>query len=208
MAVAAFDLLQPIASSTVSAAGAASVQLHGGLEALPCELLERITESLTPDSVMSLRQASRSLALGVPLDDRFWRRHICDGSLLPYIWDLDEDQMKRLLQSHPTDLSRDWHRLARVFRPKECLRRGQDPLSGQIPAGLWNRCRIWSMIDEACAPLKDGSRPPIATSHRSDDSAKFKAGRIRTLGFSILTVLFVLGIAYDVRCHLKGPHTL
>jgi hypothetical protein len=203
---AAFSLLQPIASSTVSPAGTASVQLHGGLEALPCELLERITESLTPDSVMSLRQASRSLALSVPLDDRFWRRHMCSGSLLPYIWDLDEDQMKRLLQSHPTELPRDWLGLARVFRPKECLGRGQDPLSGEIPAGLWNRCRIWSMIDEACAPLNDDSRPLIATFHRAEESAKFKTETMRTLGFSILTALFVLVIAYDVRCHLEGPY--
>jgi hypothetical protein len=184
------------------------VQLHGGLEALPCEILERITECLNPDSVMSLRQASRSLALSVPLDDRFWRRNMCSGSLLPYIWDLDEDDMKRLLQSHPTELPRDWHGLARVFRPKECLRRGQDPLSGEIPAGLWNRCRIWTMIDEACAPLNDDYRPPIATFRRSEEWTKFQTGRIKTLSFSILTALFVLVIAYDVRCHLERTYTV
>lgn len=196
----AFSLLQPTTLEVESAPANSTpnYQLQG-MEALPCEILERITELLSPHAVMSLRQASRSLALKVPLDGRFWRRHLCSGSLLPYLWDLDEEQLKQLLQHTPTELPRDWRGLARLFRTEECLKWGQEPLSGEIPGGLWNRCRIWSIIEEACVRPNTGVRSPIATPYRRTESRAPKGEYVRALSFGILVILITLVVTRDLQ---------
>ena len=66
------------------------------LERLPNEILDRICEYLPPSSVICLHETSKALAYKVPLDDRFWRLHLRDGTMLPHLWDLDTEQLNQL----------------------------------------------------------------------------------------------------------------
>ena len=169
------------------------------LEALPCELLERIAENLSPLSVMSLRLTSRSLALKLPLDDRFWRRQLCSGSLLPYLWDLDEVQMKDRPQRTPKESPKDWRGLVRLFRTEECLKWGQDPSAREIPAGLWNRCRIWSIVEGACVPCDTKTQVPIATLRCQSQGRASKIEYTRMLSLGVIATLIVLVVMGDLH---------
>jgi hypothetical protein len=180
-------------------ANSASDHQPQGLEALPCELLDRVMEFLPPQSAMSLRQVSRLLAIKIPLDDRFWRRHFCSGSLLPHLWDLDEEQLKQLLRRMPTDPPRDWRSLACLFRNEQCLKWGQDPMSGNIHGGLWNRCRIWSIVEEACASPNIQAQSPVSTSHHRHEKRALKIESMRALSVGILAIMVTLIISHDLQ---------
>lgn len=115
-----------------------------GLERLPPELLDYISEFLDFHSVMALHQTSKWLALKIPLNERFWRRCLCTCSLLPHIWDLDQETMEKSLPGSITDATWDWERLVRFLTQRLY------PADGTVLLGFWNRRRIWSIVEEAC----------------------------------------------------------
>ncbi|PVI00921.1 hypothetical protein DM02DRAFT_487002, partial [Periconia macrospinosa] len=126
-----------------------SIKPQHGLEALPIELLDHIASELSARSIVSLRQCSRTLAYKIPFNERFWRRQLCNGSLLPHIWDLDEDNFKQVLQSTPEDQSWDWLEMCDRLRVDHHLSDRVKNNSTALPEGFWNRCRIWNIIDAA-----------------------------------------------------------
>ncbi|PVH94172.1 hypothetical protein DM02DRAFT_693805, partial [Periconia macrospinosa] len=149
---AVYNALQPL--SPVRSADLSDelclIKSHHGLEALPIELLDHIASELPARSIVSLRQSSRPLAHKIPFNERFWGRQLCNGSLLPHIWDLDEENFKQLLQSTPQDQSWDWREMCDRLRVDRHLSdRGKNNLTA-LPEGFWNRCRIWTIIGAAC----------------------------------------------------------
>lgn len=123
-----------------------------GLEALPNEILDHIVAHLSARSILSLRQSSRTLAVKIPFDERFWRRHLCSGSLLPHVWGFDETKLKDLLQPAPKGQTWDWRDLTEQLRVKHVLSTKDDVVTDLFPHGFWNRCRIWNIVSSACRP--------------------------------------------------------
>lgn len=148
---AILNSLQPLSSETdeVQSADLTNGSQYG-LEALPIELLDQIESQLSARSILSLRQSSRTLASKIAFDERFWRRQLCNGSLLPHIWDLEEDQFRHLLQAASHAQAWDWGNLAERLRVNHVISSQYYPYTEVFPAGLWNRCRIWNIIGNAC----------------------------------------------------------
>jgi hypothetical protein len=85
-----------------------TVRLHGdkksskfGLEALPTEILDRVVLFLPVTSAFSLRLASSKLACQIPLNQRFFRKQLVRGQLVPHIWDLDAQACRNIQQCAP-----------------------------------------------------------------------------------------------------------
>lgn len=124
-----------------------------GLERLPFELLDHISDYLSIQSVFALQLTSRMLALKLPLDDNFWRKSIVSGKI-PYMWDLDVEELERLHQEHlkssPDPGARwDWRSIGKLLATRRFPLKSTDPQITDLPVGLWNRRRIWSIIEEA-----------------------------------------------------------
>ncbi|KAF2248925.1 hypothetical protein BU26DRAFT_604875 [Trematosphaeria pertusa] len=136
-----------------------SVQLvrePDGLENLPNELLDRIMEFLPSASIVSLHRTSRALSVKVLLNDRFWRKALLDSSIVHHIWDLDEDKLKQLAQGAEAispDQGR-WKSVVRLLKQKDFPICGQDSRLAELPKGLWNRCRIWNIVEDVLTTSK------------------------------------------------------
>lgn len=124
-----------------------------GLECLPNELLAAVCDHLSTTSIIALHRTSKALALSIPLGSAFWRDSLRDGSLHPHIWDLDTKCVEQLLQDTYSQSSEssdvvDWRGAAQLLAMKRFPVHGRDPRLLGIPHSLWNRCRIWSTIEE------------------------------------------------------------
>ncbi|EUC50540.1 hypothetical protein COCMIDRAFT_32062 [Bipolaris oryzae ATCC 44560] len=127
---------------------------HQNLERLPKELLDEVCSYLPIPSTIALHRTSKILALQIPLDSTFWRNSLGDGSLHPHIWDLDTKRIEQQLPQPgiaPLDptASWDWRCAAKILAMKRFPISGCDDRLVDVPAGFWNRCRIWATIEEA-----------------------------------------------------------
>ena len=123
-----------------------------GLERLPSELFDAICSYLPAQSVIKLHRTSKVLSLKVPLDNAFWREGLRGGTLHPHIWDLDTRQIETLRQNSKITFSAtgwDWRSVAKLLAMKRYPTAGRDARLDDMPLGFWNRCRIWSNIEEA-----------------------------------------------------------
>jgi hypothetical protein len=124
------------------------------LESLPNELLDQILAYLPPQCIINLHRTSRLLAFKVPLDDRFWRTHLLDGTLVPHIWDLEYEYFEEVQHAFPNntndDQISDWCSLVELLQRKDFPICGRDHRLDNLPPGYWNRCRIWTIIEELC----------------------------------------------------------
>ncbi|KAH7116122.1 hypothetical protein B0J11DRAFT_118239 [Dendryphion nanum] len=126
------------------------VRTPQSLERFPNETLDRISDFLPPCSIINLHKTSKALAQKVPLDDRFWRMHLRDGSLLPHMWDLDTQELDPSISNKKfANIGLwDWKSLIQLLFKKEFPVSGLDSRIDQIPPGFWNRCRIWRIVEE------------------------------------------------------------
>jgi hypothetical protein len=150
-----FDLLQgTTAAETDQSRSSQPVRKPCGLERLPMELLDQISDYLPIQSVLAMHQTSRMLALKVLLDNNFWRKSIISGRLLPYIWDFDVEELDRqrrksLEASPDSDVTWDWRVVGQLLATKHFPLKSSDPRIVDLPNGLWNRRRIWSIVADA-----------------------------------------------------------
>jgi hypothetical protein len=133
---------------------ARSESVLSGMECLPTELLGRISAHLTPCTAFALHCASRTLATKVPMDNHFWRTTILNGTALPYLWDVDMKELEVQLHKHlaaSTDPSSmwDWKSIGQLLARKRYPLKSPDPRIVDLPNGLWNRRRIWSIVEQA-----------------------------------------------------------
>jgi hypothetical protein len=148
-----FDVL--LASSQQPSANVhttASAQEPQGIERMPNELLDAISHYLPTDSIIKLRRTSKTMATKLPLDNTFWRESLRTGSLHPHIWGLDTKGIETLRKSSIITFSTadwDWKTVAKLLATKQFPVAGCDPRLESMPPGLWNRCRIWSIIEMA-----------------------------------------------------------
>ncbi|KAF2186065.1 hypothetical protein K469DRAFT_631451 [Zopfia rhizophila CBS 207.26] len=127
-----------------------SIREGRGLEALPTELLQRITDFLPTPCILALRSCSKSLATRIPLTQQFFRKELLKGSLVPLAWDLDGTacrEKQRKGAEGPEDYW-DWKALARILADHGTIV-AKDISVTSIPLGFWNRCRIWTIVEEA-----------------------------------------------------------
>lgn len=140
-----------------------------GLESLPAEIVDHITEYLSASSALALHRCSKSLSKKVPIDDRFWKSHLCDGSLLLHIWDIDEQDLK---QRTAGAIEWGWKALIKTLS----VEFNQDYKSSVVPPGLWNRRRILNYIEEILessytSPNQQSlSEPSIGASNNDETS--------------------------------------
>ncbi len=124
------------------------------LERLPTELLDQISMYLSAYAALSLHQSSKTLASKVPMDNNFWRGSILSGNAIPILWDLDLkelDMRNQYEQNNPrhTDALWNWRAVGRFLATKQFPLQSSDPLIVDLPNGLWNRRRIWSIVEQA-----------------------------------------------------------
>jgi hypothetical protein len=120
-----------------------------GIELLPTELFDAICTYLSTQSVVKLHRSSKALAMNVLLDNTFWRDRLRRGTLHPHIWDLDTKQIETLRKESNIAFSAtgwDWRTVAKLLAVQ---RFGRDSSLDDMPLGFWNRCRIWTIIEEA-----------------------------------------------------------
>jgi hypothetical protein len=92
------------------------------------------------------------MAMKLSLDDAFWRDSLRAGSLHPHIWGLHTKAIETLRQeSNIIDsvADWDWRSVAKLLATKQIPMIGRDPRLTDMPLGLWNRCRIWSILERA-----------------------------------------------------------
>jgi hypothetical protein len=119
------------------------------LERLPVELLEYVSDYLPIESVVAMHRSSKTLALKVPLGDNFCRKKLIEGKLHPHIWDFDIAEIQKQQNACAADISWDWRSVARLLAHKRFPIKDRDPRLGNLPDGLWNRGRIWNILEEA-----------------------------------------------------------
>jgi hypothetical protein len=119
------------------------------LERLPVELLECISDYLPIQSVLAMHRTSKTLALKVPLGDNFCRKELIKGTLHPHIWDLDTAELQKQQAACADNVSWDWRSVAQLLASRRFPVKGRDPRLEKLPDGLWNRGRIWSILEEA-----------------------------------------------------------
>ncbi|KZM25851.1 hypothetical protein ST47_g2864 [Ascochyta rabiei] len=125
-----------------------------GIDQLPVELIDQISIYLPAHSALALHQTSKTLASKLILDNNFWRRSIMSGTALPYLWDLNTNELEKLHRerigkSSRPDATWDWKAIGQLLATKYFALNSSDPRTSSLPNGLWNRRRIWSIVEEA-----------------------------------------------------------
>lgn len=123
-----------------------------GIEALPIEILDAICRFLPSQSVIKLHRASKTMATKVQLDNAFWRNSLRTGCLHAHIWDIDTRRIETLRQESNIIFSTegwDWRSVAKLLATKKVPISGRDPRLDDMPPGLWNRSRIWAIVERA-----------------------------------------------------------
>ena len=122
------------------------------MEGLPREILDMICSYVLASDIMALHRTSQNLFEKVPLNNAFWRTRLDDGTLLPYIWDLDTKSIEeRHLESNLTSngTNWDWRGIAKILATGNFPASPQGQELDDVPLGLWNRSRIWNIVQEA-----------------------------------------------------------
>ena len=140
-------------ASLTKITAAASSTSTPGIQTLPTECLARVSTFLSIVDVSSLRLCCSTLALGIPLDQQFWRNQLQSGHLLG-LRDLDQ----QLLREKADELrGKDWKGLVRTLARYENFQGSEEGKErsewGELhnaPIGLKNRLRIWKIIRDIC----------------------------------------------------------
>ncbi|KAI1751836.1 hypothetical protein F4782DRAFT_531075 [Xylaria castorea] len=136
--------------------------LLGRIQDLPQEITDQITAALEPfeeDWGLPL-QPTRVLP------PNWWRKRLFSGKLIPWLWDLNEDDVlsyraKNFYKHNPDDAVKDrergkyifdenvwdWELLCRQLAQSNVMQ-GAGVLAGKSDQ-VWNRRRIWKLLDAA-----------------------------------------------------------
>jgi hypothetical protein len=154
---------------------------------------------LSASSLLSLRLCSRTLAVCIPVDQRFFLSSLLKGDI-PCLWDVDKAKCLEADQRIPERLAADsefeerwnWKAVVDLLKDAEAiiLSRGEDisgaiqrsdqnkeessestpreeaegpesSLTRYLSLGLWNRVRIWRIVEDALAVYSMRPKMPI-----------------------------------------------
>ena len=123
------------------------------LQSLPPECLAQVCALLPIADLASLRLCCKALAIGLPLDQHFWREQLLCGHLFG-LRDLDQALVHERLDELR---DRDWKRLVGTLARYQNFQGAEGGKEmdewGELydaPIGLKNRRRIWKIIREIC----------------------------------------------------------
>ncbi|CAG8973140.1 hypothetical protein HYALB_00008671 [Hymenoscyphus albidus] len=147
------------------------------LDTLPTEIIDKIISNLPTTSILSLHRTCRKLSNQIRLDQSFWRDRLIAGTIVPFLWDIDEAACLEKDEKSMKNMCWDWKELARTLREEpfvelvlkdvlnqplmqglgldhlsyfnEISHTATTGLSGNPPLGLINRIRIGRIIKEA-----------------------------------------------------------
>lgn len=165
-----------------------------GIEKLPVEILDQITAHLPVFSALWLHQTSKTLAFKVQLDNNFWRKSIMNEQALPYLWDLDLEELDKRRRdqskaSPDSDAMWDWREVGQLLATQYFPLKCSDPRITNLPDGIWNRKRIWGIIGEAYR--QDFSQSPIE--EPSDSAIEERKCREPVFGWQLEEIMDDLG---------------
>lgn len=147
-------LLQPVGQPKEEKAlflGKECPAVGNGLISLPTEILDRIVTFLPLSSIFALRCVSSYFPTRISLNQHFFREHVLNGQLVPYLWDLDIQAFRDMQRSIPVGADPneywDWRRLGRYLKDVAGIVE-HDPDRSDIPRAFWNRCRLWLTVIE------------------------------------------------------------
>lgn len=165
-----------------------------GIERLPTELLGQISVHLPAYSALALHRTSRTLAMKVPLDNNFWRTTIMNGTALPYLWDLNTEELEEQRREHSAvstdpEAMWDWKSIGQLLATKHFPLKSSDPRIVELPNGLWNRGRIWSIVEKAYADDLGNS----ATKNRNDSVFEERKKREPVFDWQVEEIMEDLG---------------
>ncbi|KAF2628836.1 hypothetical protein BU25DRAFT_409861 [Macroventuria anomochaeta] len=72
------------------------------VKSVPTEILNQVSTFLPVSPILPLRLTSRTLAYQLPLNQRFFRKLLLSGNLLPFLWDLDRKAYLTMQHHKPT----------------------------------------------------------------------------------------------------------
>lgn len=114
------------------------------LQALPQEIQRLVTEQL-------YNLHNPPLTCTRILSPRHWRLALLDGTVLPWLWDLDA----KASDPYEPDVW-DWELLVRMLAQTTIFEPGN--AMEDVPLGLRNRRRIWRLLEEM--RVGDSELPP------------------------------------------------
>ncbi|KAJ4986271.1 hypothetical protein SVAN01_08206 [Stagonosporopsis vannaccii] len=189
------DLLQgTVAPNQCQSSYPLAARSLSAIERLPTELLDHISIYLSANAALSLHLTSKTLAMKVPLDNNFWRESIMSGSALPVLWDLDVKELDKRRQDLADDprcaeVTWDWRAVGQLLATKRFPLKSSDPRIVDLPNGLWNRRRIWSIIEQAY--WHDFLRP--STRYHYDSVPELRIRREPTFAWQLEEIMDDLG---------------
>ena len=115
--------------------GRAVARLRQGYVSLPQELQDYISDFIVPGADVGIH-CNRIL----PSDT--WRSMLIEGRLTPWLWEIDPSKL-------PDAESVDYEAMVRQLSQADILKADVDKNTGYIlgSAGLWNRRRIWRVLE-------------------------------------------------------------
>jgi hypothetical protein len=128
--------LQTYPQDCTSNATPAQRSLAGKLRSLPTELFDHIIDLMDPIENLPV-QCTRLI------EPVYWQRLLC-GKFLPYLWDLDISVVHYCL----SDEKWDYELLVRQLAQEGIWEYFKKNDPGKYHHGLWNRRRIWRLMEE------------------------------------------------------------
>lgn len=155
--------LQTMDGKTPSPTGPSAI-LWGRIQNMPQELFDRISDAMVPFSGEGQKPIPLTPTRVLP--NIWWKTMLLSGRLIPWLWDLDEkdvDQFRadNFYTNEPEHFAKDkedgfylfdedtwdWELLCRQLAQPNVLQRGG--LLVGMHDELWNRHRIWKLLDAA-----------------------------------------------------------
>lgn len=117
-----------------------------------------------------------------------------NGTALPYLWDLNAEELEERRREHSAvstdpEAMWDWKSIGQLLATKHFPLKSSDSRIVELPNGLWNRGRIWSIVEKAYADDLGNS----ATKNRNDSVFEERKKREPVFDWQVEEIMEDLG---------------
>ncbi|KAK7756932.1 hypothetical protein SLS62_000948 [Diatrype stigma] len=114
---------------------------------LPAELQELVEDQMEPF-------VDESLLCTRAFPPLWWREKLFEGNIIPWLWDLNFEEVRRQriasgVADPDDETGWDWEMLVRKLSQSSVFEENGILHDDRISLGLWNRHRIWTLLDRA-----------------------------------------------------------